>query len=222
MSIHVKAYAAFAELIGVRELKVGYREGMTCSDLWSELKERYPRIASIPPLFAIQEEYVPADTKLSDEDTLMLFPPVSGGDHPILYEDPLSVDRTLEAIRDENGGGEAIFLGRVRRISEGRRIQHLYYECQTSMAEKVIRRIMEEMHQRWPLKRVHIEHRIGKLEVGDTAVIVGVSSEHRKEAMEACRYGIDELKHRAPIWKKEVSETGEVWVGACSHDEVES
>lgn len=136
-----------------------------------------------------------------------------------IYEEPLSIQRAIESIRDENGGGESIFIGRVRRISEGKFIRHLYYECRIPMAEKMIEHILAEMHKRWPLKKVHIEHRIGKLEVGEIAVIVAVSAEHRKEAMEACRYAIDELKHTVPIWKKEYSDSGEEWVGACSSNE---
>lgn len=135
-----------------------------------------------------------------------------------IFDQPLSVQRALEDIQHENGGGEAIFIGRVRRISEGKTIRHLVYECETGMAEKMIERIAQEMIQKWPLKRVHFQHRIGKLEVGEIAVIVAVSAEHRREALEACRYGIDELKHRVPIWKKEVSTTGEEWVGACNHE----
>ena len=80
------------------------------------------------------------------------------------------------------------------------------------MAEKEIARIGEEMRGKWPLRKVHMEHRIGKLEIGDIAVIVAVSAEHRKEAIDACRYGIDELKRRVPIWKKEISEDGEEWI----------
>lgn len=136
-----------------------------------------------------------------------------------IFNEPLSIQRAIESIRDENGGGESIFIGRVRRISEGKTIRHLYYECRIRMAEKMIEQIITEMHQRWPLKKVHIEHRIGKLDVGEIAVIVAVSSEHRKEAIEACRYGIDELKHRVPIWKKEFSDSGEEWIGACASDE---
>jgi molybdopterin synthase catalytic subunit len=130
----------------------------------------------------------------------------------------LSVPRALEDIRHDNGGGEALFIGRVRRISEGKEIRHLFYECEIGMAEKMIARIAQEMQAKWPIKKVHFQHRIGKLEVGEIAVIVAVSAEHRSEALEACRYGIDELKRRVPIWKKEVSTTGEEWVGACGHE----
>ena len=216
--IHVSLFAAFAEFTGERSLEFLHREGLTCADLWSEIQSRYPRVASIPPLFAINDEYVPAGTHLKDGDSVLLFPPVSGGAHRYIQETPLSLDRAAAAILDEDGGGEAIFVGRVRRHSEGRTVRHLFYECQPSMAEKEIDRIIAEMRERWPLKKVHVQHRIGQLEVGEAAVIVAVSAGHRAEAMEACRYGIDELKHRVPIWKKEVSIDGEVWVGACDHE----
>jgi MoaE-MoaD fusion protein len=216
--ITIKFFAAFAEFAGTRELNLEYKNGITCEDLWKVICERFPKVASIPPLFAINDEYVSRETPLKDNDQVLLFPPVSGGAPQYIYNSALSVDRVLEAIKDENGGGEALFLGRVRRISEGKRIRHLFYECHVSMAEKKFEEIINEMYSKWPLKKVSIEHRIGQLEVGDVAVIVGVSAEHRKEAIEACRYGIDELKHRVPIWKKEISETGEEWVGACSHE----
>ena len=135
-----------------------------------------------------------------------------------IFNEPLSVDRALDAIRHEDGGGETIFVGRVRRHNAGKVIRHLYYECHIPMAESEIEKIIQEMLDKWPLRKIHVEHRIGKLDVGEIAVIVAVSSEHRKEAMEACRYGIDEVKHRVPIWKKEVSEAGEEWIGACDHE----
>ena len=129
-----------------------------------------------------------------------------------IFEETLSIQRALESIRDENAGGEALFIGRVRRISGGKIIRHLFYDCQKSMAEKEAEKVIEEMKSKWPLKKVDVQHRIGKLEVGDIAVIVAVSAEHRKEALEACRFGIDEIKRRVPIWKKEISESGEEWI----------
>jgi molybdopterin synthase catalytic subunit/molybdopterin converting factor small subunit len=217
MPIRVQLFAAFADFTGVRDLEWEYTPGVTCAELWKQMQAKFPRTATIPALFAIQDQYVPPETELKDGDFLLIFPPVSGGNASFIYQTPLAVDRALNAILDENGGGEAIFIGRVRRWSEGKRIQHLFYECHVSMAESEISKIIAEMFQRWPVLKIHIEHRIGKLDVGEIAVIVAVSSEHRKEAIEACRYGIDELKHRVPIWKKEVSEDGEEWIGACDH-----
>jgi len=216
--ITIKLFAAFADFAGTREFDLEYKDGMTCEDLWKIICDRFPKVATIPALFAINDEYVSRSTSVKDNDQILLFPPVSGGAPQYICNSVLSVDRVLEAVKDENGGGVALFLGRVRRTNEGKTIRHLFYECHVTMAEKKFDEIVKEMYSKWPLKKVAIEHRIGQLEVGDIAVIVGVSSEHRKEAIEACRYGIDELKHRVPIWKKEVSDTGEEWIGACSHE----
>lgn len=215
MPIHIQLFAAFADYASTRSLQWQYHAGLTCAGLWKELQQRYPRMNRIPALFAIGDEYVPPETALNDGDSLLIFPPVSGGSASYICSEPLSLDRAVQEIRDENGGGESIFIGRVRRWSEGKRIQHLFYECHIAMAEQEIERIAGEMRQKWPLRKIHFQHRIGKLEIGEIAVIVAVSAEHRKEAIEACRYGIDELKHRVPIWKKEVSEDGEIWVGTC-------
>jgi molybdopterin synthase catalytic subunit/molybdopterin converting factor small subunit len=215
MPIRIQLFAAFADFIGTRELSWEYHAGLTCKSLWQEVEEKFPRVRRIPAHFAIGDEYVQPETALQDGDSILVFPPVSGGSSSFIYETPLSVERALKEIQQENAGGEAIFIGRVRRWSEGKKIQHLFYECHPTMAESEIAKIMNEMHSRWPIRVAHFQHRIGKLEVGDIAVIVAVSSEHRKEALEACRYGIDELKHRVPIWKKEISEEGEEWVGAC-------
>ncbi len=120
MPIRVQLFAAFADFTGKREIEWEYSPGLTCEYLWKDLQIQYPRVARIPALFAIENEYVPPGTELKDGDSLMIFPPVSGGAVSCIYEAALSVERALEAIRDENGGGEAVFIGRVRRWSEGK------------------------------------------------------------------------------------------------------
>lgn len=219
MPIRVSLFAAFAEFVGTRELNIEYQPNMTCKEVWEEIRAQYPKISSIPVLFAISDKYVPQDTPLKDGDRLLIFPPLSGGAPQFISDSPISVSDALEKIQDEDGGGEAVFIGRVRRNNEGKQVRHLYYECHVPMAENEISRIVEEMYSRWPLKKIQVHHRIGKLEVGEIAVIICVSAEHRSEALEACRYGIDELKHRVPIWKKEVTEDGEEWIGACESRE---
>jgi molybdopterin synthase catalytic subunit len=95
-----------------------------------------------------------------------------------------------------------VFLGTVRSENEGRAVSHLEYEAYAPMAEKEMRRIGEEIRERWPVAAVAMRHRIGRLEVGETAVIIAVSAPHRAEAFAACQYAIDRLKEVVPIWKK--------------------
>jgi molybdopterin synthase catalytic subunit/molybdopterin converting factor small subunit len=211
MAIKIELFAAFADFAGGRDLTVNYRTGMTCLDVWAEVCRLHPKMASLPPLFAIEEEYVPADTKIDDATTLLLFPPLSGGRSSFIFETPLSVERAVQAVADPEAGGEAFFIGRVRRHSGGKTIRRLFYECRVPMAERQIERLTRQMFERWPLAKVHIEHRIGWLDVGEIAVIIAVSAAHRKEALEACSHAIDELKRTVPIWKKEVSVNGEEW-----------
>jgi molybdopterin synthase catalytic subunit/molybdopterin converting factor small subunit len=219
VAIEVTLFAAFAEYLGSRRLTLPFREGITCTEAWNQIRGDNPKIGSIPVLFAVADEYVPPETPLKDGDHLLVFPPLSGGSSRSIYDSPLSIAEVLELIRDDSGGGEALFIGRVRGISNGKRIRHLMYDCHVPMAEKEIEKITAEMFGRWPLRKISIQHRIGKLDVGEIAVIIAVSAEHRKEALEACRFGIDEVKRRVPIWKKEVSIDGEEWVGTERHEE---
>jgi len=127
--------------------------------------------------------------------------------HPI---DPRAVEA---AVAYPGAGALCVFHGVVRDHSRGRRVTHLEYEAYPPMAEKVLTQIGEEIAGRWPGARVAIVHRTGRLEVGETSVVIAVSSPHRAEAFEACRYAIEALKTRVPIWKKEFAEDGEYWVG---------
>ncbi len=121
--------------------------------------------------------------------------------------------RVVEAAVAHSGAGAlCVFHGVVRDHSRGKRVSHLEYEAYPPMAEKVLAQIGEEIAQRWPGTRVAITHRVGRLVVGETSVVIAVSSPHRAEAFEACRYAIEELKVRVPIWKKEFAEDGEYWV----------
>lgn len=128
---------------------------------------------------------------------------------------PISTDEAVAAVADPTCGATALFLGVVRNHHEGRDVRHLEYEAYAPMAEKVLTRIAEEICERWSAVGVALIHRTGRLAIGETAVAVAVSTPHRKDAFEAARYGIDELKNRAPIWKKEVYVGGEDWVENC-------
>lgn len=114
-------------------------------------------------------------------------------------------------------GGVVTFEGRVRNQTGGRRVRFLEYEAYESMAASELERIRDEALRRWPLRSVSIVHRLGRVEIDEPSVFIVVGAGHRAEAFEACRWVIDTLKNRAPIWKKEYFEDGEVWVESESH-----
>lgn len=117
----------------------------------------------------------------------------------------------MSVISDEAGGID-VFIGTVRNKTKGKNVKYLFYETYEKMALLEMEKIAKYATKKWKLKKVVIHHRKGKLEIGETAVVIAVSAPHRKEAFEACRYIIDTLKATVPIWKKEVFEDGEKWV----------
>lgn len=121
-------------------------------------------------------------------------------------------DEWTSRLYDGSAGAVVTFEGRVRGTSQGRKVEHLFYEAYAPMAERELQRLVEEARKRWELTHVVILHRTGRLAVGDCSVFIGVSAPHRDAAFQACRYLIDTLKVRAPIWKKEVFQDGSVWV----------
>ena len=170
-------------------------------------------------LFAVNQEYARPDREISDGDELAVFPPVSGGSGPgpdlfEVVERPLSPDDIAARVDDPGAGGAVIFSGVVRNETGGRPVKFLEYEAHAPMAEAKMREIGAAIRARWPgVRRVAMLHRIGRLEIGESSVLIAVCAAHRAEAFEACRYAIDTLKRTVPVWKKEHFEDGEVWVG---------
>jgi molybdopterin synthase catalytic subunit len=141
-----------------------------------------------------------------------------------ISDTPIALDRLLTAVADPDAGAIATFLGTTRRTNRGRNVLKLEYEAYRDMAESELRRIGEEAGKRWPICRVAIVHRVGAVPLGEASVAIAVSAPHRAEAIHACHFAIDRLKHVAPIWKKEYFEGGEVWIGSladCDHGEAE-
>jgi molybdopterin synthase catalytic subunit len=126
---------------------------------------------------------------------------------------PISADELAELVADPAAGGICVFLGVVRDNTHGRRVRHLEYEAHVPMAEAKMKEIGQEVAERFGLHRVAMVHRIGRLAIGEASVGIAVAAPHRRMAFEACQYAIDRLKVVVPIWKKEVFEDGEVWVG---------
>ncbi|NIR50818.1 molybdenum cofactor biosynthesis protein MoaE [candidate division KSB1 bacterium] len=129
-----------------------------------------------------------------------------------LVAEKISVDRILEQLEDHSTGGVAIFLGRVRNHAEGREVEQMDYEAYPEMALKKMRGIEETAKKRWPVKKMVMVHRTGRLQLGEVSVAIAVACAHRNEAFEACRFAIDTLKETVPIWKKEYFADGEAWV----------
>jgi len=132
----------------------------------------------------------------------------------LLSDQPLNAQQAITAVNHESAGAVDVFIGTVRNKTQDRPVVRLDYEAYDSMAIAQMRKLAEETASRWPVTGIAIHHRKGVLQIGDIAVVIAVSTPHRQEAFEACKYTIDTLKERIPIWKKEIFEDGEVWVAA--------
>lgn len=126
----------------------------------------------------------------------------------------LNVSDCIDWVMSPQSGGIDVFIGTVRDASKGKRVLALEFETYDVMALKEMKKIAEQAFEKWPLQKILIDHRTGRLHVGEIAVIIAVAAAHRDAAFQACRYIIDTLKQTVPIWKKEIFEDGEVWVAA--------
>ncbi len=134
---------------------------------------------------------------------------------------PIDVARLWNELRADSDGAIAQFLGVVRDSNRGRRVLHLDYEAFTEMAEAEMSRIERETHGRFAISEVALAHRVGRIEIGEVSVAIVVAAPHRAPALEACRFAIEELKRRVPIWKKEVFSDGEIWIEGAGERRVE-
>lgn len=221
MEIRVRLFASLAEAVGRRELTLcGLAEPATAGAVGEALFERFPQAAEMREsvMYAVNAEYVQADFPVTSRDSVALIPPVSGGaegDGGGLFrivEEAISADALHALVLRPEAGAVAVFLGVVRDNNLGREVDYLEYDAYPEMAERVMGRIGEEIRARWDVAEVAMLHRVGRLEIGEASVGVAVSSAHRAEATDACRYGIDRLKAVVPIWKKEVWSDGEEWI----------
>ncbi len=129
-----------------------------------------------------------------------------------ITEKPIDVNKLLDYVSDQSSGASVFFTGTVRDHNEQDKVSKLHYEAYQEMAEKILQEIENEIHAKWNINKFIAIHRTGTLKVGEVSVAVAVSSEHRKEAFEACKFGIDSIKEKAPIWKKEFTESGTEWL----------
>lgn len=209
MNVTVKLFAGLRERAGWSEREI---DASTLAEVWPALG-----LGEEPPglLYAVNREYAERTKALSDGDEVALIPPVSGGAFR-LVDGPLDLAAVTAEVEDEQAGAIATFQGTVRRQSRGRQVIALEYEAYAGMAEKVMAEIAEGVKSRYELCEVAIAHRTGRCEVGEVSVAIAVSATHRQDALSACRDVIDELKERVPLWKKELYEGGEEWIGRGS------
>lgn len=224
MHITVKFFAMVRERLGVRETELELPEGSRVSDVQARVDEMAPDLA---PLFARSmvmrnQEYTDPDELLADGDEIAFIPPVSGGDHFRVHDEELSVEAVARRVEDPGAGAIVTFVGVVRDNARGKRVTVLDYEAYPAAAEKQLARIAGEMREAWPVLGVAIEHRTGKLGIGEASVVIAVSSAHRDAAFEASAYAIKRIKEIVPIWKKEFYEDGEAWIGSEHDYQVES
>lgn len=133
-----------------------------------------------------------------------------------LTKDRIEIDSLVHGTKDPQAGALALFLGVVRNHHAGRAVSHLIYEAYEPMALRQLQNLVVEAKSRWPLRSLQMTHRLGRLDIGETAVAIAVRSDHRDEAFEACRWAIDEIKNRVPIWKKEFYKDGtDLWIQSC-------
>ena len=135
---------------------------------------------------------------------------------PLIHisDKPLDLEKITQLVTDDACGAIDIFVGTVRDQTKGKKVLQLDFEAYEKMAISEMAKLAEEAAERWPVKKMAIHHRVGSLRIGETAVIIAVSTPHRNASFEACKFVIDTLKQTVPIWKKEIFEDGEVWVAA--------
>jgi len=207
--VTVRLFAGLRERAGWSQREI---EASRVADVWAALD-----LGDEPEglLYAVNRVYAPADQELSDGDVVALIPPVSGGAF-ILTEGPVSLDRVVAEVSTQEAGAIATFSGTARRHSRGRVVQYLDYEGYEGMAEEMMAKLAGDLRERYELKEIAIHHRVGRVELGEASVVIAVSAAHRKDALAACKDAIDILKVDVPLWKKEVYDGGEEWIGRGS------
>jgi len=212
MRVTVRLFAGLREHAGTAQRDVDLGDGARVEDVWRAL-ELGDEPAGL--VFAVNRAYVERSQALAEGDEVALIPPVSGGAFR-LTEDPIDLAAVVAEVEDDHAGAIATFVGTVRAQSRGRQVVRLEYEAYEGMAENVMAGLAVRLKERYDLCAIAITHRVGVCEIGDASVAIAVSAPHRQDALAACKDAIDTLKETVPLWKKEVYEGGEEWIGQGS------
>jgi len=228
IQVRVLAFGALKDALGATASEVALREGATVSDLVAHLSRSYPNAMLRGIAVSVNAEYAAATHVLCQDDEVGLLPPVSGGGAPRtanareegqpkpdvvthLFREPIDADKLVAEAKQGEDGAVVVFDGIVRNNSRGRETLHLDYDAYEEMALNQMCAIARSARQKYGVRQVTIVHRLGRLAVGETSVLIVVASAHRAQAFDACRWLIDTLKTTVPIWKKETFVDGAVW-----------
>ena len=229
IAVRVLFFGAARDAVGKSEVMLSLSDATDAATAFEQVLDAFPALRRFGRslLFAVNEEYARPDREVFAGDELAVFPSVSGGSHPTLentlassnsYDffelttEPIEVGTVARRVVLPECGATVTLDGYAREWTKGKRTLHLVYEAYPSMALREMQRLGREAHDRFKIAHIGIVHRTGRLEIGDTSVVIAVSSPHRRAAFEACEWAIRELKRTVPIWKKEIFEDGEVWV----------
>lgn len=225
IQVRVLFFGSARDAAGHTEVNLTLSTPINATQAFAQVLAAYPELQRFGRslLFAVNQEYAPRELMVKDGDELAIFPPVSGGselaqDFFEITTEPIDVGAVARRVIPRECGATVTLDGYAREWTRGRQTLYLVYEAYAPMALKEMRRLGKEAHDRFEIAHVGIVHRTGRLEIGETSVVISVSAPHRRAAFEACEWAIRELKRTVPIWKKEVFEDGEVWVegeGRC-------
>lgn len=235
MRVKILFFGAARDAVGQAEVEFVLAGTPTAANAFAQVLEGFPDLRRFGRslLFAVNQEYAAADRALNEGDELAVFPPVSGGaesgsagagsagilpasTHPgdffELTIDPIDVGAVARRVVLPECGATVTLDGYAREWTKGRRTLYLIYEAYAPMAQRELERLGGHVHEQFDIAHIGVVHRTGRLEIGETSVVIAVSAAHRRAAFAACEWAIRELKRTVPIWKKEVFEDGEVWV----------
>jgi MoaE-MoaD fusion protein len=223
MQVRVLFFGRLKDIVGKSEEDAELSDGARVEDLFARYGRSFPELAQFRPsvVASVNQEFAEWRAPLAAGDEVAFLPPVSGGAGPagpIVDENPCALVRTpietsgiVAQLKAPPDGALVVFEGIVRNHSGNRATLYLEYEAYEAMAIVKMREIGAQMREKYAIRRYAMVHRLGRLEIGETAVLVAVCSAHRAAAFDACRFGIDTLKRNVPIWKKEFFRDGAVW-----------
>jgi molybdopterin converting factor subunit 1 len=214
MKVHVLFFGTLKSLAGRSDEWLTLPEAAQLSAVLEHYKKQIPQLKEMVTSIAmsVNQEYARPETPLHDGDEVALLPPVSGGaSRCAIVREKINVQEILDRLKHAEDGAAVVFEGVVRDNTNGRRTLYLDYEAYEEMALKQMEVLTEQALSQFKIRDVALVHRLGRLEIGETSVLMVVASAHRAAAFDACRWLIDTLKRTVPIWKREYFEDGAIW-----------